>query len=923
MGKGNGDEEGRDNQNSRHAEIHWHAMTPDQVLSRLETSRDGLSSGQAAARLDEYGPNALSGVAGKGPLQRFLLQFHNILIYILLLAALGTALLGHWLDTWVIIGVVLINALIGFIQEGKAEKALDAIRDMLSPRAEVIRDGKRSEIDAEQLVPGDLVLLAAGDRVPADMRLVEAKSLRIDEAILTGESKPSGKALPEVSEKADLGDRDCIAFSGTIVTFGRALGVVVASGKDSQIGRISEMLAEVEEVTTPLLQQIAQFGRWLSVAIVGLAALTFAFGYLLRGYSLDEMFLAAASLAVAAIPEGLPAVLTITLAIGVQRMASRHAIIRRLPAVETLGSVTVICSDKTGTLTRNEMTVQSVVTAAAEFRLSGTGYAPHGEISRDERHVDCEDESVLSLILQAGMLCNDAELREKSGQWQLAGDPTEGALMVAGMKAGFDPKELSRAMPRTDVIPFESEHKFMATLHHDHAGHGVVYLKGAPETVLERCQNQRGEDGETTSLESDYWHQRMDELAARGQRVLAVAVRELDSKQNTLDFADVEQGLTLLGLWGIIDPPRDEAVKAVAQCRKAGIRVKMITGDHAGTALAIAEQLGITDTGREDQVITGGELQKRDDPHLQELVRKVNVFARTSPEHKLRLVTAIQANGQVVAMTGDGVNDAPALKRADVGVAMGLKGTEAAKEASEMVLADDNFASIASAVEEGRTVYDNIRKAILYLLPTNAGQAMTIMMAVLLGMVLPLTPVQVLWVNMVTAVTLGLALAFEPSEPGTMSRRPRPPGTPILSGILLWRVPFVGLLLWLGTFGAFYWLYEINGMAVELARTVAINTLVVGQVFYLFNVRYIHNPVLNTRGLFGSRVVWMAIAVILVLQMAFTYLPPLQMLFGTVNMQGHYWAIALFFGVALLLIVELEKWLLRILARTRQGAEVP
>ncbi len=894
----------------------WHALDANKVLQRLKSDTSGLDRDAARERLERQGPNRLPDPERTGPWKRFLLQFHNVLIYILIVAGIGTAVLGHWIDTWVIFGVVLINAVIGYIQEGKAEKALDAIRKMLSPKALVVRDGQRRTIPAEDLVPGDVVILQAGDKVPADLRLFKAHNLRIDEAVLTGESVAVDKHTEPDAEDASLGDRASMAFSGTLVAYGQGRGVVVGTGAETEIGRISTMLGEVESLTTPLLAQIGQFGRWLSVAIVVLAGFTFVFGYWVRDYALVETFLAAVSLAVAAIPEGLPAIMTITLAIGVQRMAGRNAIIRRLPAVETLGSVTTICSDKTGTLTRNEMTVKSLVTAEREFEVSGVGYAPEGRFSTDGEDIEIDDHPVLAEALRGILLCNDAEVYRSDERWVMEGDPTEGALVTAAVKAGLDHKALNRRLSRIDVIPFESSYKFMATLHQeDDADAGVIYLKGAPERVLAVCDRERTPDGDRP-LERDRWEDWMERIAARGQRLLAVAAKEAGADKSELEFPDIEDGgLTLLAVCGIIDPPRDEAIKAVAEGQRAGIRVKMITGDHGVTARAIADDLGINTASG---VVTGQELEEITDAELRRRVHDADVFARTTPEHKLRLVKAIQADRHVVAMTGDGVNDAPALKRADVGVAMGIKGTEASREASEMVLADDNFASIAAAVEEGRTVYDNLKKAILFLLPTNGGQAFTIVAAILLGLTLPLTPVQVLWVNMVTAVTLALALAFEPTEPGVMRRPPRPPGTPILSGFLLWRIGFVSLLLVVGTFGHFTWMLAQTDN-LELARTVAINTLVVGQVFYLFNSRYIVQSALNWEGFFGSRAVLIAIGILVVLQGLFTYAPPVQFLFGTTAIGLEEWGRILVFGVALLLLVELEKTVLRRKGLARNG----
>ncbi|NTV95206.1 MAG: HAD-IC family P-type ATPase [Thiobacillus sp.] len=865
-----------------------------------------MAQAEAERRLARHGANRLPPPRRRGPLQRFLLQFHNVLIYVLLAAGLVTAGLGHWIDSGVIVGVVVINAIIGFIQEGKAEHALEAISKMLSPSALVLREGQRRSLAAEQLVPGDICFLASGDRVPADLRLVEAKGLKIDEAALTGESLPVDKQPDPVAADAALGDRASMAWSGTLVTYGQGVGVVVATGTDTEIGRISTLLSGVQSLTTPLLRQMAVFSQWLTWAILAISALAFGFGILFRGYSAGDMFLAAVGLAVAAIPEGLPAVMTITLAIGVQRMARRNAIIRRLPAVEALGSVTVICTDKTGTLTRNEMTVQQVITADEVHEVTGVGYGPHGGFTLAGRDVPVSEHPELIDIARAGLLCNDAELGRIGDDWELAGDPTEGALVTLAMKAGLAPAYEREALPRIDLIPFESRHRFMATLHHDHGGHGLVYLKGAPENVLELCRRQR-EGGEDRPLDLTAWQAHLAAAANAGNRLLALAVRAQDTPSASLSFADIEAGgFTLLAVAGLADPPREESAAAVAACRAAGIRVVMITGDHADTARAIAHRVGLADTPR---TLTGADLEAMDDDRLRDAVSNIDVFARASPEHKLRLVNALQANGEVVAMTGDGINDAPALKRADVGVAMGRKGTEAAKEAAEMVLADDHFASIAAAVEEGRTVYDNLKKAIVFILPTNGGEAAILLIAILLGLTLPITPVQILWVNMITAVTLALALAFEPAEADIMRRPPRDPREPLLSGFLVWRIVFVSLLLVAGGLGLFL-RESARGAGLEAARTAAVNALVMGEIAYLFNCRRLTASTLNRAGLAGNRTIWTTTLTLLVFQGLFTYLPVMQRLFGTAGLDAATWTEILLFGVALYLVVEIEKaWL--------------
>ena len=893
----------------------WHHLAADEALAAQQSGHAGLTAAEAARRLASYGPNRLTPPSRRWPLMRFLLQFHNVLIYVLLAAAAVTALLAHWVDTAVIVGVVVINAIIGFIQEGKAEQAMEAIRRMLSPEATVLREGRRHVVAAETLVPGDIVLLQSGDKVPADLRLLHTKNLRIEEAALTGESTAVEKNPAAVDAHAVLGDRYCMAYSSTLVVYGQGSGVVVATADETEIGRISAMLEEVQTLTTPLLRQMETFGRWLTVAIMALAALTFLFGWLVHSYGLGDMFLAAVSMAVAAIPEGLPAVLTITLALGVQRMAKRNAIVRRLPAVESLGSVTTICSDKTGTLTKNEMTVQRVVSAARMFEVSGAGYAPHGGFAIAGEAVDVADHIETLDMFRAGLLCNDAQLHETEGQWHIAGDPTEGALIPLALKAGLDVAFEPGELPRTDHIPFESGHRFMATLHHDHAGHAFIFVKGAVEPVLEMCHQQRGQ-GEDEALDLAYWRGKMAEVGALGQRVLALAMKAVEGGQRELNFADMEGGYTLLGMVGISDPPRDEAIAAVRDCRAAGIRVKMITGDHADTARAIAAQLGIIS----DRALTGGELDALDDEALRRAVREVDVFARASPEHKLRLVTALQANGEIVAMTGDGVNDAPALKRADIGVAMGMKGTEVAKEAAEMVLADDNFATIAHAVEEGRTIYDNIKKAIVFIMPTNGGEAGIVLIAILFGMALPLTPVQILWVNMVTAVTLALALSFEPAEPDVMRRAPRAAGEPILAGFMIWRISFVSLLLAVGVVALFLW--EIaRGASLDAARTVAVNALVMGEIAYLFNCRYLLAPVRGWQDFSGNPYVLLSIAVLAVIQAAFTYVPFMQKLFGVVALDAAAWGLILGFGVLLFVAVELEKLAIRNIGKHNTGRE--
>ena len=893
-------------QQQEDAPLHpWHSLDREQVLQHIECDGEGLSSAEVTERQQRFGPNRLPEAKPRSALLRFFSHFNNLLIYVLLAAAVIAAALSHWIDTVVILAVVILNAVIGFIQEGKAEDALRAIRQMLSASAMVVRDGQRVTIPAEQLVPGDRVLLQSGDKVPADLRMLKVKNLQIQESVLTGESVAVEKALKPVKEDADLGDRVNMAYSGTLVTQGQGSGVVVATGVNTEIGRISTMVSQVETLTTPLLRQMDRMARWITAAVLVLSALVFIMGIMIRGYSAVEMFMMVVGLAVAAIPEGLPAILTVTLAIGVQRMASRKAIIRRLPVVETLGSVSVICSDKTGTLTRNEMTVRSIVTATGEYEISGTGYDPHGSFQCEQEVCEPGEDRLLKRTILAALLCNDSALEKRGDGWLVHGDPMEGALLVAAMKGGMDLEHEGKQYPRTDLIPFESEHKFMATLHHNHEGRAFIYLKGAPEQVLEMCEEVVGAK-DHQPLDKEAWKARIEAMASLGQRVLAVATKPGRDGQQELDFSDVESGLALLGLYGLIDPPRDEAIIAVAECRAAGIRVKMITGDHAATAQAIAAQL---DLDNHAEAITGHELERMDDATLEKRITEVDVYARVSPEHKLRLVTLLQSQGKIVAMTGDGVNDAPALKRADVGIAMGKKGTEAAKEASEMVISDDNFASIARAVREGRTVYDNLKKAIAFLLPVNGGESASIILAILVGLTLPIAPLQILWVNMVSSVALAMALAFEASEKGIMKRPPRPANESMLSGFLLWRILLVSILFAAGIFGIFSW-SQSQGSSIEESRTYAVNALVMMEIFYLISVRHLHSSSLTLAGFFGSGKVLVAIGVVVVLQAIFTYAPFMETFFDTRPVSAGMWLVIFGIGLTLLLVLELEKWLL-------------
>ncbi|MDT8407320.1 MAG: cation-transporting P-type ATPase [Methylococcales bacterium] len=886
--------------------VNWHALTAEQALDRLASNHHGLTEQQARQRLDQYGPNQLPTPKPRSPLLRFLAQFHNLLIYVLIGAGIVTALLNHWVDSYVILAVILVNAVIGFVQEGKAEKALQAISQMLAPRATVLRDGHRCQCPAEALIPGDIVLLDPGDKVPADLRLITAKGLKIQEAILTGESVAVEKTIEPVALDAELADRLSQAYSGTLVTAGHGKGLVVATGASTEIGRISGMIADIQVMTTPLLQQMSVFSRWLTVVILLIASAVFAFGYWVQMQDATLLFMTVVGLAVAAIPEGLPAILTVTLAIGVQRMAERHAIIRRLPAVETLGAVSVICSDKTGTLTRNEMTIKSVVTADAVFEVGGVGYEPVGVIKTSGQPISDSQQQALQSIALIGAICNESSLRQKHTQWQIEGDPMEGALLTLAGKAGLDLKAEHQRHSRHDLIPFDSAHRLMATLNQGDAQQNFIAVKGAPEQLIALCQQQQTEHG-PQPINTDLWHDQIERIAGQGQRVLAIARKTVAAGITTLKFSDLDQGLVLLGLVGMIDPPREEAIAAVAACHEAGIRVKMMTGDHAATASAIAAQLDLDNT---DEVLTGQQLSQLSDQELAEAVTRVDVFARAAPEHKLRLVSALQQRGGVIAMTGDGVNDAPALKRADVGIAMGQTGTEAAKEASEMVLADDDFASIVQAVREGRTVYDNLKKAILFLLPVNGGESMSIIAAVLAGLTLPITPLQILWVNMVSSVALAMALAFEAPEPNVMNRPPRHREEAMLSGFLLWRIVFVSLLFFAGIYGIFLW-SQSHGSTLEESRTYAVNTLVMLEIFYLLNVRCLSGSSMSAKHLFGSKAAWIAIAVVFMLQLIFTYAPFMEQFFDTRPIDFLHGLEIMGIGLLLFLLLEVEKMLRR------------
>ncbi|HNV87217.1 MAG TPA: cation-transporting P-type ATPase [Candidatus Omnitrophota bacterium] len=882
------------------SEKKWYNLPILEALSYLEVSAEsGLSSQEVAKRRQSYGLNVLTPKKGKPAWLRFLLQFHQPLVYILLAASLVTLLLKEWVDSSVIFGVVLINSIIGFLQEAKALDALAALARSMTTQTTVLRDGVEKSVPSTELVPGDIVILVSGDKVPADMRLIKIRELQVNESALTGESMPVEKKTEPLAEGTVLADRANMVYTSALVTYGQGRAVVVATGDRTEVGKISELISSAEDLDTPLTKKIAHFSHFLLYIILGMAALTFLVG-VLRGQSPVEMFMAAVALAVGAIPEGLPAAVTITLAIGVSRMAKRRAIIRKLPAVETLGSAMIICSDKTGTLTENQMTVQEIFAGGKLYEVTGAGYVPQGEIRQGGQAVHVSERLELKECLTAGLLCNSARLVEKNNRYEIEGDPTEGALIVSGRKAALREGVLETEMKRVDMIPFESEHQYMATMHdRGREMSRIVYMKGAVEKVLERCADSAGKKDVLKTA---------DAMASKGLRVLAFAKKEVPSGTVSLGHPDL-RGMTFLGLQGMIDPPRKEAIAAVRTCYAAGMRVKMITGDHVLTATAIAKQLGLKRSASDTELVafSGKQIENMTDEEFVGAADKASVFARVTPEQKLRLVKALQSLGNVVAMTGDGVNDAPALKQANIGIAMGITGTEVAKEAADMVLTDDNFASIEAAVEEGRCVFQNLKKFIVWSLPTNLGEGLSILLAIFLGAALPILPVQILWVNMTTAIFLGMMLAFEPKERDIMSRPPQDPKLPIMTRDVVARTLYVGLLLVAGVFGLFE--LELNlGASLEEARSVATTMLVMGELFYLFNCRSLTKSAFAV-GFFSNIWVLWGICLMVLLQVLYVHTDIMNKLFHSAPMTPEAWLRVLSVGILISLIVGFEKFL--------------
>ncbi|WP_066463668.1 cation-translocating P-type ATPase [Sanguibacter suarezii] len=881
------------------------------VLRSVASSPDGLTGEEAGARLARDGRNELPEPAQPSALKRLLSQYADVLIYILVAAAVLKAVTGDWVDFTVIVVVIVATGLIGFIQEGRAASALAGLRTMQSLSAQVRRDGDWGVVDSATLVVGDVVRVRSGDRVPADVRLLSSTGLQVDESALTGESVAATKSDDPVPPDAGIGDRTSMLYSGTIVTAGAGEGVVVATGAGTEIGHISALVSEQETTDTPLSRQLAHLGKQLSILIGVLAVVMLLVGRLVHGLDTDELISAAIGFAVAAVPEGLPALVTITLALGVQQMARNRAITRKMEAVETLGSTTTICSDKTGTLTQNEMTARTVVTAAGTYTVEGTGYAPVGRIlTADGAPADLGAHPDLAAFVLAAALCNDAHVEPAGDGWRVVGQPTEGALDVLAAKSGVDVGAV-----RVAAVPFESTHKFAATLDEVPPGAGpggvsrVVHVVGAPDRLLDRSSTERSPGGETVALARDAWEERIDALSARGLRVLAAAVRPAEGVDD-LSLSDLEGGLTFLGVVGIVDPPRPEATAAIAEAHAAGIRVKMITGDHRGTATAIARELGIAPSQGPVPALTGADLQAMDDDELREVVRDIDVYARTSPEHKLRIVRALQFHGEVVAMTGDGVNDAPSITRADVGVAMGIKGTEATKEAADIVLADDNFATIERAVEEGRRIYDNIRKAVVFLLPTNGAQSLVILVAVLAGLALPLSPVQILWINLVTALTLSLTLAGEPAEPGIMRRKPRSPSEQVLSGRALALVLIASVVIGAATL-LVYLLERDRTDDYAVAQTSAVMMLALGQLAFLLNCRLLNGSAFTRRVLTGNRSLWVSAGALLALQLVFTYAPFMHTWFDSAAIGARSWLLTAAIAVGVFVVMEGAKAVVR------------
>ncbi|HUU48825.1 MAG TPA: cation-transporting P-type ATPase [Nitrosopumilaceae archaeon] len=894
----------------------WHSLPVEEVAEMLGTDpKQGLGLSEANNRLQKFGENIISVKKEKSPLISFLLQFKQPLVLILIIAGSITAILQEWIDTGVIFGVVVANAVIGFIQEHKAGKAIQALARFVKSENVVIRNGEKTRLISSEIVPGDMVQLRSGDKIPADMRLYYTKDLKIDESILTGESISVKKRTEVFPSNTILAERKNMAYGGTLVTNGYGIGIVVLTGDDTETGKISQTMIKAEEIETPITRRISYFSKKLLLVILGLSILTFVFGILVTHRTPTELFMEVVALSVAIIPEGLPAAMTITLAIGVGCMAKRNAIIRKLPAVETLGSTTIICSDKTGTITENQMTVSEIYAGGKLFGVSGTGFQPTGEIKHNQVSIHIEEHQTLKECLMTGLLCNDSDLIQKEHHWDAKGDPTEVALITSARKANLK-QTLAESFNRIDTIPFESHLQFMATLHDD-AGEKLVYVKGSVEKILEMSSRQLIDYTGPENLTKDSvskLYEIADRMASEGLRVLAFAQKKIASENHTVEISDVNCGLVFLGFQAMLDPPRPEVIEAIRECQNAGIRVKMITGDNLKTAVSIGRQIGLNYLVQGNQhditAITGKELDQYSENDLVEIVDKTDVFARVLPERKFSIVKALQSKGNIVAMTGDGVNDAPALKQADVGIAMGITGTGVAKEASDVILTDDNFASIKAAVEEGRRILDTLVKFITWTIPTSFGEGLVVLVSIFTGILIPILPVQILWINMTTVLALGTMLIFEPKEPDIMKRPPRRPNSPILTKDLIIQISIVSVCILISAYGLFEWSIE-NGSTVEQARTIAVNTIVMIEIFYLFNCRSLTKSVLKM-GFFSNKLIFLGVTVMILLQISFTYIPVMNEIFQSKPIGIDSWLKIIGVSLITFLIIEIKKFVTRL-----------
>lgn len=963
----------------------WHNITVEETSTLLDVNiQYGLTREQVEQRRKQFGLNKITVKKGIHPMAMFWTQIRQPLILILLSAGLITAVIGEWVDSAVIFGVAIGNSIVGFIQEYKATRAIETLSKMLTTEATVLRSGQKKKISSFELVPGDIVVLRSGDKVPADIRLFEAKDLKIDESTLTGESISVEKDKVEpVNEDSVISDRKNMAFLGTLVTYGHGLGIVTAIGDMTEAGSISQSIATTPEITTPLTRKLAQFSQNLLYIILALAVISFIVSMVRGVHRVELVFMSSIALTVAAIPEGLPAAMTITLAIGVSIMAKKHAIIRKLPAVEALGSTTVICSDKTGTLTQNQMTVTAIYCGGIKYSVSGSGYSPKGSITVQANFKQISSNiSITSFKLRqlkecliSGILCNDSHLvhQKENDVWEAKGDPTEVALIVSGLKAGLNEAVINSTFPRIDTLPFESHLQYMITLHKtsddiDFPFH-ILYVKGAVEKILSICSfyikvynkeieenlpQDKGYGNVITTNDNKYTLNQDDdnfvmgltdeeacplldsdkskilkvheEMASNGLRVLGFARKLVPLEKDKIVSSDMDTNFIFIGLQAMLDPPRTEAISAVRSCLNAGIKVKMITGDNLHTAISIARQIGIIEIVQDSKnnipinssntnrgvpsAITGYDIKRHSDRDLENIVKSTNVFARVSPEQKLSLVKAIQKSGEIVAVTGDGVNDAPALRQADIGIAMGVTGTEVAKEAADMVLTDDNFASIESAVREGRGIFDNITKFLTWTLPTNFGEAMIILVSALIGTSLIILPVQILWVNMTTALILGIMLIFEPKELDIMQRPPRNPKSNILSNQGIRRIFIVSGIITLSVFAMFEWNQQKAGSTLEESMTVAVNTIVMIEIVYLLNCRSLTESLVRI-GFFSNKYILLGIIVMISLQIVYTYLPEMNLLFKSAPISFEAWIMIIAISIVSFLIIEIEKWVSR------------